>query len=71
MEYSVSDFSDYDAIFTIRGYKSIKEAEEKEVPYGDWVGIILVRDNKFYYGNYNNRIKGSQLHVLLSVLRGN
>ena len=71
VEYSVSDFSDYDAIFTIRGYKSIKEAEEKEVPYGDWVGIILVRDNKFYYGNYNNRIRGSQLHVLLSVLRGN
>lgn len=71
VEYSVSDFSDYDAVFTIRGYKSIKEAEEKEVPYGDWVGIILVRDNKFYYGNYNNRIRGSQLNALLSVLRGN
>ena len=71
VEYSASDFSDYDAFFTIRGYKTIKEAEEKEVPYGDWVGIILVKDNKFYYGNYNNRIRGSQLNALLSVLRGN
>lgn len=71
VEYSVSDFSDYDAFFTIRGYKSMKEAEEKEVPYGDWVGIILVKDNKFYYGNTQNRIRGSQLHALLSVLRGN
>ena len=66
----MSDFEDYDAFFTIRGYKTIKEAEEREIPYGDWVGIILVKDNGFYYGNYDNKIQGIQLHTLLDVLGG-
>ena len=70
VEYSLSDFEDYDAFFTIRGYKTIKEAEEREIPYGDWVGIILVKDNGFYYGNYDNKIQGIQLHTLLDVLGG-
>lgn len=70
VEYNVSDFADYDAYFIIKGYKSIKDAEEREVPFGDWVGIILVKDNCFYYGNYENQITGMELHTLLDVLGG-
>ena len=38
---------------------------------GTWVGCILVKDNKFYYGSYENQITGVQLQKLLDVLGGN
>lgn len=71
VEYNEEDFSDYDAYFTIRGYKELKSAVEGEKMHGDWVGCILVKDNIFYYGNKNNPIVGLQLQQLLDILGGN
>lgn len=70
VEYKAEDFKECDAYFTIIGYKSIKQAEEAEKPYGDWVGCILVKDNIFYYGNYDNPINGVYLSTLLQILSG-
>lgn len=70
VEYRAKDFKEADAYFTIAGYSSIKEAEEAEKPYGDWVGCILIRDNIFYYGNFDNPINGENLNVLLKLLSG-
>lgn len=71
VEYNPEDFQSYDAIFTIRGYDDMREVIESEMPYGDWVGCILVKDNNFYYGNFKNRITGVKLSTLLQVLGGN
>ena len=70
VEYNISDFEDYDAYFTIRGYETVKQAMEAEIPHGDWVGCILVKDNNFYYGNYENQITGISLQQLLNFLGG-
>lgn len=67
----VSDFSDYDAYFTIRGYTEMDQALEKGPQSGDWAGCILVKDNKFYFGNYENQITGICLQQLRNVLGGN
>lgn len=71
VDYNPSDFEKYDACFTIRAYSDMQEVIEAEIPYGDWVGCILVKDNNFYYGNFENRITGVQLSTLLEVLGGN
>ena len=65
------DFTDYDAYFTLRSYPDMKTAFEEEGHVGNWVGCILVKDNKFYFGNYDNRIQGESLQQLLDVLGGN
>ncbi len=65
------DFNDYDAYFTIVSYKQMKDAVESDNPKGTWVGCIFVKDNKFYYGNYENQITGLKLQKLLQVLGGN
>lgn len=64
------DFSDYDAYFTIRSYEDMKDAFDSETIIGNWVGCILVKDNKFYYGSYENQITGLRLQQLLDVLGG-
>ena len=69
--YHVSDFSDYDAYFTIYGYLDMDQALEKGPQTGDWVGCILVKDNKFYFCNYENQITGICLQQLRDVLGGN
>ena len=69
--YRAGDFADYDAYFTISGYAGPKQAFGDEVKCGDWVGCILVKDNQFYYGNYDNVITGDLEKELLSVLGGN
>ena len=69
--YRISDFSDYDAYFTLRGYRDMDQALEEGPQNGDWVGCILVRDNKFYFGSYENRITGICLQQLREVLGGN
>lgn len=71
VKYKIKDFQDYDSYFTIRSYDSLKDVADLDVPYGNWVGCILVKDNQFYYGNYNNKITGVMLHQLLQVLGGN
>lgn len=71
VEYDASDFEDYDAYFSIYGYMNMKEVVNDDKPRGDWVGCILVKDNCFYYGNYDNRISGVELQMLLKVLGGN
>lgn len=70
-EFRVEDFSDYDAYFTIRAYSDAKLAFGEEVICGEWVGCILVKDNLFYYGNYDNQITGIVLEELLDFLGGN
>ncbi|MGF0065247.1 hypothetical protein ACQRCQ_08245 [Lachnospiraceae bacterium SGI.085] len=69
--YRPEDFDDYDAYFTISGYQDPKEAFGDEVNCGEWIGCILVKDNHFYYGNYDNAITGVTLQELLKVLGGN
>ncbi len=68
--YNPKDFTEYDAYFTIRGYHNMQEAFRQEGVHGDWVGCILVKDDKFYYGNYQNEIKGNMLEDLLEILGG-
>ena len=65
------DFKKYDAYFTIESYPAMKDAVEGDNQIGTWVGCILVKDNKFYYGSYENQITGVQLQKLLDVLGGN
>lgn len=69
--YQSEDFADCDAYFTISGYKELKDALNATVPRGDWVGCILVKNNEFFYGNYDNPITGELLEKLLDVLGGN
>ena len=71
VDYSEADFADYDAYFTIRGYANIADPLENAEYCGDWVGCILVRDNQFYYGSYENPITDVYLQELLEVLGGN
>lgn len=66
-----SGFSDYDAYFTLRGYQEMEQALEEDPVDGDWVGCILVKDNKFYFGSYENQITGICLQQLRKVLGGN
>ena len=69
--YRTADFSDYDAYFTLRGYQEMEQALEEDPVDGDWVGCILVKDNKFYFGSYENQITGICLQQLRKVLVGN
>ncbi len=70
VRYRPQDFTDYDAYFTIRGYASLKEALQEEANHGNWVGCILVKENCFYYGNYDNPITGESLKMLMEVVGG-
>lgn len=69
--YRAQDFEDYDAYFTIRAYPDMEQVLEDEQTPGDWVGCILVKDNKFYFGSYENQITGISLQQLRTVLGGN
>ena len=69
--YRAQDFEDYDAYFTIRAYPDMTQVLEDEQKPGDWVGCILVKDNKFYFGSYDNQITGISLQQLRTVLGGN
>jgi hypothetical protein len=71
VSYSITDFYDYDAYFTIRAYTDMEVVTEQEVVTGDWVGCILVKDDKFYFGSYENQITGICLQQLREVLGGN
>lgn len=71
VKYRVQDFEDYDAYFTIRAYLSIDDMTENDAVSGEWVGCILVRDEKFYFGSYDNQITGICLQQLRDVLGGN
>jgi hypothetical protein len=69
--YRLEDFSDYDAYFTIRAYPDLGTVTEQEAVSGDWVGCILVKGDKFYFGSYENQITGICLQQLREVLGGN
>ena len=68
--YKVSDFDDYDAYFTISAYPDMETALEDGMSPGNWVGCILVKNNKFYYDSYENQITGISLQQLLDILGG-
>lgn len=70
VKYNPNDFKDYHAYFTIRAYHDMKEAFRAGGNSGDWVGCILVKEDKFYYGNYQNEITGNLLEKLLEILGG-
>lgn len=65
------DFEDYDAYFTIRAYSSMEAVLEGNAAAGQWAGCILVKDNTFYYGSYENQITGICLQQLREILGGN
>ena len=68
--YHAEDFADYDAYFTIRGYSDMDTIMMDDTIPVDWVGCILVKNNKFYFGSYENRITGISLQELLDILGG-
>ena len=68
--YIASDFDDYDAYFTISSYPDMDTALEDGMAPGNWVGCILVKNNKFYYDSYENQITGISLQQLLDILGG-
>lgn len=68
--YIASDFDDYDAYFTISSYPDMDTALEDGMVPGNWVGCILVKNNKFYYDSYENQITGISLQQLLDILGG-
>lgn len=68
--YRPEDFDNYDAYFTLRGYPEYDDPSAGESVQGHWIGCILVRDNRFYYGSYENEITGALLTQLLDVLGG-
>ena len=49
----------------------MEQALEEDPVDGNWVGCILVKDNKFYFGSYENQITGICLQQLRKVLGGN
>ncbi|MCI7108293.1 MAG: hypothetical protein PUA77_05195 [Lachnospiraceae bacterium] len=69
--YRPEDFADYDAYFTIRSYASTDKLLKENTVSGNWVGCILVKDDKFYFGSYENQITGICLQQLRDVLGGN
>jgi hypothetical protein len=69
--YRPSDFEDYDAYFTIRAYQNMDQISEHNTVSGDWVGCILIKDDRFYFGSYENEITGICLQELHEVLGGN
>lgn len=70
VSYNADDFVSYDAYFTISGYKNIKSALTDGIYPGDWVGCILIKDDRFYYGTYQNEITGDTRLLLLEALGG-
>jgi hypothetical protein len=70
VSYRLTDFGDYDAYFTIRAYRDMRVVTEQEALTGDWVGCILVKDDKFYFGSYENQITGICQQELREVLGG-
>jgi hypothetical protein len=68
--YRQEDFDDYDAYFTIRAYTDMRVVTEQEAVSGDWIGCILVKDDKFYFGSYENQITGICQQQLREVLGG-
>jgi hypothetical protein len=71
VNYNITDFYDYDAYFTIRAYTDMDAVTEQNAATGDWVGCILAKDDKFYFGSYDNQITGICLQELHEVLGGN
>lgn len=70
VSYNPEDFEEYDAYFTLQGYQEMPEGLEETSAMGNWVGCILVKDNKFYFGNCTNPILGEALELLLDTLGG-
>jgi len=68
--YNLDDFAQYDSYFTLSGYRNIKDAFWDSAYPGDWVGCILVKDEKFYYGNLKNEITGETLELLMEAIGG-
>lgn len=68
--YREEDFEEYDAYFTIKTYEEMPDNLEEAESTGRWAGCILIKDNKFYFGNMENSITGDLLLELLDVLGG-
>ena len=68
--YQLEDFDSYDAYFSLYGYEDMEEALTEQSTPGHWIGCILVRDDHFYYGSYQNEITGVLRQQLLDILGG-
>lgn len=68
--YRAEDFDAYDAYFSLYGYPDFDAVLSGENEQGHWIGCILVRENRFYYGSWANEITGALLSQLLEVLGG-
>lgn len=58
VEYFENDFDEYDAYYTIKGYKQGESEENGLLIFPDTIGCILVHDGFYYYGNLKNQITG-------------
>lgn len=70
VSYRPEDFDEFDAYFSLYGYGDFDAVLSGESGQGHWIGCILVRGNRFYYGSYANEITGALQKELLDVLGG-
>ncbi len=68
--YDIEAFEEADSYFTLSGYENMQQAFMEGAYPGNWVGCILVKDEVFYYGNFENEITGEAKEILMAVLGG-
>lgn len=68
---NVEDFKEFDAFFTIMGYENASKPLNENVILSDWCGYILVKENQFFFNNYDNLIEGALMEELKAVVGGN
>lgn len=70
VDYRAEDFDELDAYFSLYGYPDMDAVQTKDLGQGHWIGCILVRADRFYYGSCANEISGKLRTELLDILGG-
>lgn len=66
--YRVEDFKNYDMYYTLGAFKNKNEINNEFIVTPLCVGCILVKDDRYYYGNLDNEITGELLTELKTSL---
>lgn len=67
VNYREQDFKNYDTYYTLGAFKNKNEMNNEFIVTPLCVGCILVKDDKYYYGNMENEITGDLLTELKSL----
>ena len=70
VDYRTEDFDEFDAYFSLYGYPDMDAVQTRDLGQGHWIGCILVRGDRFYYGSCANEISGKLRTELLDILGG-